>query len=96
METKNKKHFFISLEGVDLSDEQLKRIDKGIQQVVLSEISKIDNSREFIVNQQLNKIVLKPGKWPFPWGIIIRNPNIPFQDHIKDLSTQISKELLLK
>ena len=91
METK--KHFFISLEGVDLSNEQLKRIDKGIQQVVLSEISKIDNSSEFIVNQQPNKIGLKPGDWPFPWGIIIRKPNIPFNDHIRDLTSQLRKVL---
>ena len=40
-----KKQFFVSLEGVDLSDEQLKNIDRGIQNVVLSELSKVDNSQ---------------------------------------------------
>lgn len=96
METKNKKLFFVSLEGVDLTDEQLKKIDKGIQQVVLKEISKIDNSKEFIVNQHLGTIPIKPGKWPFPWGIIVRPPHIPIDTHIKDISAQIAKELMLK
>jgi len=89
METKNKKHFFVSLEGVDLSDEQLKRIDKGIQQVVLSELSKIDHSNEFVVTQQLSKIGLNRRNWPFPWGIIIRKPDISFDEHILDLSERL-------
>ena len=40
-----KKQFFVSLEGVDLTDEQLKNIDRGIQNVVLSELSKVDNAQ---------------------------------------------------
>ncbi|SHH09823.1 hypothetical protein SAMN05421866_2117 [Chryseobacterium oranimense] len=85
-----KKHFFVSLEGVDLSDEQLKSIDRGIQSVVLSELSKIDNSQAFGAHRDFKGLVrpLKIKDW-FPWGIIIFKPGIDIQSQIKDIQSQI-------
>ncbi|MGG5209399.1 hypothetical protein ACQWU4_10645 [Chryseobacterium sp. MIQD13] len=85
-----KKHFFVSLEGVDLSDEQLKNIDKGIQNVVLSELSKIDNTQAFGAHRDFRGLVrpLKIKDW-FPWGIIIFKPGIEIQNQLKEIQAQI-------
>ena len=85
-----KKHFFISLEGVDLTDEQLKSIDKGIQSVVLSELSKIDNSQSFAAQRDFRGLTkpLRIKDW-FPWGIIIFKPGVDIQSQIKDIQSQI-------
>ena len=85
-----KKHFFVSLEGVDLSDEQLKNIDKGIQNVVLSELSKIDNTQSFSAQRDFRAITkpLRIKDW-FPWGILIFKPGIDMQSQIKDIQSQI-------
>lgn len=89
MTTKSKKQFFVSLEGVDLTDAQLKSIDKGIQNVVLAELSKVDNSQAFLAHRDFGK--LNPGKikdW-FPWGIIIFRPEIAIEKQIRDLQNVI-------
>jgi hypothetical protein len=85
-----KKHFFVSLEGVDLTDEQLKNIDRGIQSVVLSELSKVDNTQAFSAHRDFKGLVkpLRVKEW-FPWGIIIFKPGIDIQGQIKDLQSQI-------
>lgn len=85
-----KKHFFISLEGVDLTDAQLKNIDKGIQNVVLSELSKIDNTQSFSAQRDFRAITkpLRIKDW-FPWGILIFKPGIDIQSQIKDIQSQI-------
>lgn len=85
-----KKQFFVSLEGVDLSDEQLKNIDRGIQNVVLSELSKIDNTQAFGAYRDFRGLQkpLKVKDW-FPWGIIIFKHGIDVQSQIKDIQTQI-------
>ena len=85
-----KKHFFVSLEGVDLSDEQLKNIDKGIQNVVLSELSKIDNTQSFSAQRDFRAMTkpLRIKDW-FPYGIIILKPQIDIQSQLKDIQSQI-------
>lgn len=85
-----KKHFFVSLEGVDLSDEQLKNIDKGIQNVVLSELSKVDNTHSFSAQRDFRAITkpLRIKDW-FPYGIIIFKPQIDIQNQLKDIQSQI-------
>ncbi|RZJ49931.1 MAG: hypothetical protein EOO19_04355 [Chryseobacterium sp.] len=85
-----KKHFFVSLEGVDLSDEQLKKIDKGIQNVVLSELSKIDNTQSFSAQRDFRTMTkpLRIKDW-FPYGIIIFKPHIDVQSQLKDIQSQI-------
>lgn len=85
-----KKHFFVSLEGVDLTDEQLKNIDREIQSVVLSELSKVDNTQAFSAHRDFRGLVkpLRVKEW-FPWGIIIFKPGIDIQGQIKDLQSQI-------
>ncbi len=85
-----KKQFFVSLEGVDLSDEQLKNIDKGIQHVVLSELSKVDNTQAFGAYRDFRGLPkpLKVKDW-FPWGIIIFKNGIDINTQIKDIQNQI-------
>jgi hypothetical protein len=85
-----KKQFFVSLEGVDLSDEQLKNIDRGIQNVVLSELSKIDNTQAFGAHRDFKGLIkpLKIKDW-FPWGIIISKPGIDIHSQINDIRSQI-------
>ncbi|AYN00831.1 hypothetical protein [Chryseobacterium sp. 3008163] len=85
-----KKHFFVSLEGVDLSDEQLKNIDKRIQNVVLSELSKVDNTQSFSAQRDFRAIIkpLRIKDW-FPWGIVILKPQIDIQSQLKDIQSQI-------
>lgn len=43
MKNINNKEFYISLEGIELTNEQINRIEKGIQELVLKEISKLNN-----------------------------------------------------
>lgn len=85
-----KKQFFVSLEGVDLTDAQLKNIDKGIQNVVLSELSKIDNSQVFAAQRNLKDFVkpLRIKEW-FPWGIIIFKPGANLNKEIQQIQEQI-------
>ncbi len=85
-----KKQFFVSLEGVDLTDEQLKNIDKGIQSVVLAELSKVDNTQAFGAHRDFKGLVrpLKVKDW-FPWGIIIFKPGIDFNKQMVDIQAQI-------
>ena len=85
-----KKQFFVSLEGVDLSDEQLKNIDRGIQSVVLSELSKVDNSQSFGAHRNLKEMTrpLKIKDW-FPWGIIIFKPGIDLNKQFLEIHEQI-------
>ncbi len=85
-----KKQFFVSLEGVDLTDEQLKNIDRGIQNVVLSELSKVDNTQAFAAHRNLKELAkpLKVRDW-FPYGIIIFKPGIDFNRQLTEINTQI-------
>lgn len=85
-----KKQFFVSLEGVDLSDEQLKNIDRGIQNVVLSELSKVDNSQAFGAHRNMKEMIrpLKIKDW-FPWGIIIFKPGIDLNKQFSQIHEQI-------
>lgn len=85
-----KKQFFVSLEGVDLTDEQLKNIDRGIQNVVLSELSKMDNTQAFGAHRNFKELTrpLKVKDW-FPWGIIIFKPGIDMNKQIAEINTQI-------
>lgn len=85
-----KKHFFVSLEGVDLTDAQLKNIDKGIQNVVLSELSKIDNTQSFSARRDFRGITkpLNIKDW-FPWGIVILKPEIDMHSQLKEMQSQI-------
>jgi len=85
-----KKQFFVSLEGVDLSDEQLKNIDRGIQNVVLSELSKLDNSQAFGAHRNFKEFLrpLRVKEW-FPWGIIIFKPGVAIDKQILDIQSQM-------
>ena len=89
----SKKQFFISLDDIDLTDEQIKRIDKGIQNVVLKELASIDNVSNFAVKADLGKTLI-PGKprpfpFPFPWGIIIYNPKNPIEGVLQNIQKNI-------
>lgn len=85
-----KKQFFVSLEGVDLTDEQLKNIDRGIQNVVLSELSKIDNTQAFTAHRNFKELArpLRVKDW-FPWGIIIFKPGTDINKQLADINIQI-------
>lgn len=47
--------FSVSLNGIDLSDAQRKKIDQGIKDVVMREIASIDNQGDFIINGNIGK-----------------------------------------
>lgn len=94
--SKPKKQFFISLEDIDLTDEQLMRIDKGIQNVVLKELANIENAQNFSVQRDFSKIKFpnspKPFPFPFPWGIIVYNPKNPWEQVIGNIKDVILKK----
>lgn len=46
--------FAVSLEGIKLSDAQVKRIDKSIKEVVMRHVAKIDNQGDFTINKKLS------------------------------------------
>ncbi len=45
--------FAVALDGVDLNKEQLANIDKGIKEVVMREIAKVDTGGDLVINQKL-------------------------------------------
>jgi len=55
--------FVVSLEGLELSKEQKKRIEKGIQDLVLQEIANIDHD----VNMKVSKRFTAHPTWEDLW-----------------------------
>ena len=51
--------FLASLEGIDLTAEQSKRISSGIQEVVMRELAQIDAHSEFSVANRFRSDLLK-------------------------------------
>ncbi|GAB2563237.1 hypothetical protein [Spirosoma areae] len=49
------KTFVVSLEGLELSDEQVKRIEHGIRSVVLNELAKIDNKGDLLLQKNFGE-----------------------------------------
>ena len=71
----NSKHredavFTVSLDGIKLSDEQIKRIDLGIKEVVMREIAQIDHGGDLVINRRLElNPFFKGYKWPIWFGL---------------------------
>ena len=47
--------FTASLDGVKLSPEQIKRIDKGIKDVIMTELATIDHGGNLMINSRLDQ-----------------------------------------
>jgi hypothetical protein len=45
--------FAVSLDGIHLTEDQSRRIDKGIKEVVMREIAQIDHGGDLVVNKKL-------------------------------------------
>ncbi|NMM49825.1 hypothetical protein [Marinigracilibium pacificum] len=56
-------NFIAALDGVELSDEQIEKINSGIQQVVMGELAKIDKKGDLIIT---GRIVKNPKFGDFP------------------------------
>jgi hypothetical protein len=76
MKNKLNKEFYISLEGIEISNEQLNRIEKGIQELVIKELSKLktipDNSILLTKFPNFKNIGITMGMWLPPKESIIR------------------------
>lgn len=57
--------FSVSLNGIELTEKQRKRIDSGIKEVVMREIANIDKQGDFILNSNLRDSPLF-GKYELP------------------------------
>ncbi|MBS7253705.1 hypothetical protein [Flavobacterium branchiicola] len=76
-ELKNDALFTVSLDGISLTEEQIKNIDKGIKRVVMSEIAQIDHGGDLIVNKKLElNPRFKGFRVPILWGIWIESFDI--------------------
>ncbi|MBO0590589.1 hypothetical protein I2486_04140 [Cellulophaga sp. E16_2] len=49
--------FTASLDGIKLSTDQIKRIDNGIKNVIMTELAQIDHGGDIVINK---KIALNP------------------------------------
>jgi hypothetical protein len=66
--------FTVALDGLNLSDEQLKNIELGIKDVVMREVAKIDHRGDLIINANLALNPRLQGiKLPELFGIWIEN-----------------------
>ncbi len=45
--------FAVSLDGLNLSKNQIKQIDHGIKEAVMRELAKIDNKGDLIINRKI-------------------------------------------
>jgi hypothetical protein len=76
-ELKNDAFFTVSLDGINLTNEQINNIDKGIKRVVMSEIAQIDHGGDLIVNKKLElNPRFKGFKLPILLGIWIESFDI--------------------
>jgi hypothetical protein len=66
---KNEFNFVASLEGVELSKEQIARINTGIKEVVIKEIARIDFKGDVVINERFKghdvfeKLPILEGIW---------------------------------
>lgn len=69
--------FTVSLEGLDLKPEQLKRIDSAVRDTVMRELAAIDNGGDLALTRrvQLNP-AFKGIKWPEWYGIWVMNAKL--------------------
>ncbi len=67
---KDDAHFVVSLDGLNLSDEKIEKINRGIRDVVLKEIASIDTKGDLVMNKRLDLNPKTVGfKFPILWGI---------------------------
>lgn len=69
--------FAVSLDGIRLTEDQIRNIDKGIREVVFREIAMIDHGGDLVFNRKLQ---VNPRfseiKIPIVWGIWIERLDI--------------------
>lgn len=71
---KNEAFFTVSLDGLNLTDDQIGRIDKGIKEVVAREVAQIDHRGDLVINDRLDlNPRFKGFKFPILFGIWIEN-----------------------
>lgn len=79
--------FAVSLDGISLSDAQIKRIDKGIKEVVMREIAQIDHGGDLVINSKLGlNPRFKGFRFPIIFGFWIETYDIfrkRFLDELK-------------
>lgn len=68
MEKKAENQFLVSLEGLHLSEDQKKRINAGIQEIVMKELAHMDALKEYGVGKKKGPFDVG-GLNPFIWGI---------------------------
>ncbi|GLU51676.1 hypothetical protein [Dyadobacter frigoris] len=68
MEKKVENQFLVSLEGLHLSEDQKKRINEGIQEIVMKELAHMDALKEYGVGKKKGPFDFG-GLHPFIWGI---------------------------
>lgn len=66
--------FTVSLDGITLNEDQKNQIDKAIKSAVMVELARIDNSKDLIINNNLNLHPwYKEIKKPFIYGIWVES-----------------------
>lgn len=82
--TKNDAFFAVSLDGIHLTESQIHNIDKGIKEVVMRELARVDHAGDFIVNKKLEANPRFKGfRFPIIMGIWIENYDI-FQKRMQE------------
>lgn len=69
--------FTVSLDGIKLTEQQVRNIDRGIKEVVAREIAQIDHQGDLVINQKLNLHPRFSGiRWPIWFGIWIETLDV--------------------
>ena len=79
-------NFMVALNGVSLSEAQKKKINSGIQEVVMRELAQIDHT-EMIVKRNNPAAPISTGNIPFIWGI-----KVDLRDRILNVVRQSQAE----
>ena len=83
---KDENLFTISLDGIKLSDDQKNEINKAIKSAVLAELARLDNSKDLIINHNLDHYPWPTGpRPPFPWGIWVESFD-RYRERLKDIA----------
>lgn len=81
--TKNDAFFAVSLDGINLTEDQVQRIDKGIKEVVAREVAQIDHGGDLVINKKLELNPRFKGiRFPIIFGIWIESWDIFRKRHI--------------
>lgn len=63
-------NFMIALNGVKLTDEQKKKINSGIQEIVMKELAQLDHTEMIVKKEKGIELTSLIKDRPFIWGLL--------------------------